>query len=372
MRIVPEHIVLPSATIVREGAASELLKECAAFGGKGLVVHGASFEDRGGIERITAGLGAEQQVGFWRHTGGEPTLDDLAALLSELRAREYDWVAGVGGGSVIDVAKAGAGLRNAPLGAVEYHNGAPLPGNGLPFIAVPTTAGTGTEATIVAVLSNLLTGEKKSFRHHSLMARLVVLDSDLLMDCPLQVTASAGMDAFVQAAESFFSRGATWLSSQFSLEAAVLIAGNLESVMTGGGSAERTRLLVGSYFAGVALSNARLGLVHGLAHPLGIRYNQPHGLVCGACFRAVMEFNREAAADKYEELVDRIEADPVDLVDGWFNRSGLVSPFRGCRIKDEEGIVAETLASGSTAANPRAVTADDVRIVLERVFEKME
>ena len=127
-------------------------------------------------------------------------------------------------------------------------------------------------------------------------------------------------------------------------------------------------LLEGSYLAGLALSHARLGVVHGLAHPLGHRYHAPHGLVCGVCLPVAVEFNREAMGEKYDRLSEVLGEDLLDGTRGLLNRLRLESPFHGKPIRDRQGIIEETLVSGSTAANPRPVNAADVNDMLDELF----
>jgi alcohol dehydrogenase class IV len=176
------------------------------------------------------------------------------------------------------------------------------------------------------------------------------------------------MDAFVQAVESYVSRGATWFSDQFALKAVEMIAGTVEQAFSRRDSDSLERLLVGSFFAGIALSHARLGIVHGLAHPLGSRYHVPHGLACGVCLPSAIEFNRSAMGGKYGRLSEAAGGDLLGLTRRLLTALRIESPFAGRRLDDVAGIVAETLASGSTAANPRVVAAADVEALLRTLF----
>jgi len=366
--IIPAELTLPPRTIMKRGAVSQLLKECASFGKRGVIVHGRSLASSGALKQILAASPDGLKVEPWEHSGGEPTLFHVADLLRTARAFSAEWVAGVGGGSVLDLAKTAAGLLHAQLKPVDYHNGAPISPTRVPFIAVPTTAGTGSEATIVCVLTNAETGVKKSFRHPSFMARLVILDADLLGFCPPPVIASAGMDALTQAIESYTSVGATWFSDGLALKAVSLIAHNLEPVFASPKAAQADDLLLGSYLAGVALSNARLGVVHGLAHPLGARFRVPHGLACAVCLPHAIEFNRGAIGDKYARMSEAVGDDVLAFSRRLLTTFHIQSPFAGKTIADRDVVIRETLASGSTAANPRKVSAADVEHLLDRIF----
>jgi alcohol dehydrogenase class IV len=367
MPAAPRELLLPPRTLTGRGAIAELLPECAAWGRTGLLVHGRSLR-AGGLASLVASCPSGVSLRTWEHPGGEPTLDQLDDLLSTARFRRPDWVAGVGGGSTLDLAKACAGLLNAPLPPRAYHDGAPIPSSRVPFAAAPTTAGTGSEATTVCVLTNTERSVKKSFRHPSFLARLVVLDPALLATCPPHVVASAGMDALTQAIESFVSRHATRATDALALEALRSIRGSIEAVFADSTDPRAEDLLVGSYLAGLALANARLGLVHGLAHPLGALYRQPHGLVCALCLPPVLEFNRMAMGEKYARLSEAMGGDALAVSRGLLAALRLASPFAGQPLVQRNLIVTETLASGSTAANPRRVAPDDVLALLAELF----
>ncbi len=368
MKVLPDTLTLPPSTLTGRGGILALGESCKGYGTHGLLVHGRSLESSGTLGRILAHGKGDMAIRTWCCPSGEPTVDGVDALRAFARESACDWIAAVGGGRVIDAAKAAAGLFDAPLPTRAYQDGAAIPGGEMPFVAAPTTAGTGSEATVVSVLTNPRTTLKRSIRHPSFMARTIILDPALLETCPAAVLAASGMDAFTQAVESFMSRQATWITQSWSLKAAELIAGALPPVHAG--DMERAGdLLLGSYLAGIALSNARLGLVHGLAHPLGARYHLPHGLVCAVCLPHVLAFNRPAAPRQYDALSVRLGRDVLDATFALLARLGVESPFEGAHLDGREAVIAETLSSGSTAANPRTVTADDVGTLLDRLFQ---
>lgn len=369
MPIIPDNIVFPERTISGVETALKLIPECSRFGRRGVIMHGRSLVKSGSLENILSNAPENVHVVGWEHGGGEPTLSHLKAALAFAKKHGAEWIAGVGGGSVLDVAKACAGLFNAENKLSAYHDGMPIETAGIPFIAVPTTAGTGSEATINSVLTNTATRQKKSIRNSLLIAREVILDPVLLASCPQKTIAYAGLDAFTQAIEAYTSRMATWLSDQLGLKAISLIAANLETVYHGGNTEARSSLLLGSYLAGLSFSMARLGVVHGLAHPLGIRYHAAHGLVCGVCLPHAIELNRPALGDKYEIMNKAIGGDLLALTRQLPERLGIRSPFKGERIVDKETIILETLKSWSTAANAKPVTEPDIEFLLARLFE---
>lgn len=368
MNILPESIVLPARTLTGAGMVGRLLPECAVFGQRGLIVHGRSLVKHGALARIFQATSADTQVKSWEYAGGEPTLEDLDRLRVAAREHRADWVAGVGGGSVLDLAKACAGLFHAAQAPMAYHNGAPLETPGIPFIAAPTTAGTGSESTVNSVLTNTAARTKKSIRDPKLITRLILLDPDLLAHCPKSVIAHAGMDAFTQAVEAFISRYATWLSDSFALKGVELLAANLEAVYRAGTAEQRLGLLTGSYLGGIGFSLGRLGVVHGLAHPLGLRYHAPHGLVCGICLPYAIELNQEAMGAKYDRLSRVIGADLLTWTRQVLDRLEMISPFKGQALVEKETIIKATLPAWATQANPKPITTDDVEWLLSRIF----
>ncbi len=365
--MLPSPLLLPARTLAAPGSANALAAEAAVLGPRGLIVHGRSLEAGGTLARLVAAAPATMAVASYAHSGGEPTLADVERLRGFLRDRPCDWVAAVGGGSVIDLAKAAAGLLHAPQPVATYQAGAPIPPDTLPLIAVPTTAGTGSESTVVSVLTDPGRSLKQSIRHPSFMPRLVILDPDLLRSCPPPTLAASGLDAFVQAFESTISRFATPFTRALSELALVRIAHSLLPVFTGD-FARASDLLQGSYLAGLALSHARLGVVHGLAHPLGSRWHAAHGLTCAVCIPAALAFNRPVIANTLTDLRDRLGVDVEAVVAGWMSAMRLDSPFAGQPLRDRDAIIRETLASGSTAANPRPVTAADAAALLDAIF----
>lgn len=363
--IIPQQLLLPQQTIAKPGAVRSLVQTASLFGPRGVLVHGRSLVKSGKLAEI---LGSAGQVRTWEHGGGEPTVEGVDALRAELKRDRPDWVAAVGGGSVIDLAKAAAGLIDASETTAFYQRNASaiLPAT-LPLIAAPATAGTGSEATVVSVLTNPAEGFKQSIRHPTFMPKIVLLDPELLVGCPKATIAAAGLDAFIQAFESFTSKYATSFTRALSELALVRISQSLLPLYRGDMSFAAD-MLEASYVAGLAFSHARLGVIHGLAHPLGARFHAAHGLTCACCLPAALAFNRNAIATDLSYLKQRYALDVEQQVQTWLSEMALANPFQGKRVDDLDTFVSEVLASGSTAANPRAVTADDARQLLAEII----
>ena len=280
-----------------------------------------------------------------------------------------DLVVEAGGGSAIDVGKAAAALAGEELPTGDYQRGRQITSPGLPHIAVATTSGTGSEVTKNSVLTDRDRQLKQSIRADGVMPRVSFTDAELTLSCPPHVTAASGMDALAQAIESFFSVHAVPTTEALSLGAVELIVPSLEvAVAEGDNIGARAALAEGSFMAGLALASARLGAVHGMAHPIGLFYELPHGVVCAALLPPVLKRNAEAAPEKHDRLRKTIGKDPLECVQDL--RDVLNLPRVLGRLPDDESmavILDYTLKSGSSRANPAPVTEDYVRAVLTEV-----
>lgn len=232
---------------------------------------------------------------------GEPSpqLVDNAAI--QFRDADIDIVIGIGGGSVLDAAKAIAGLLRIPNSVMDFLEGVgpelPYPGPSVPFIAVPTTAGTGSEATKNAVLSvQGPDGFKKSFRHEMLVPQHAILDPDLLATCPPAQIAANGMDALTQLLESYVSTKANPFTGALAMSGIRMVRDGLLDWFdaTPRAADARGELLYAAWLSGITLAQVGLGSVHGLAAPLGAFFPIPHGVVCGTLVAACTEMNSAA------------------------------------------------------------------------------
>ncbi|MFA7173322.1 MAG: iron-containing alcohol dehydrogenase [Kiritimatiellia bacterium] len=362
---------MPQKTVFEPNAALKLAALTAEFGDRGILVHGRSLRDSGKLARIIECFDAGTNLQTHCHRGGEPTVFEVDALRAEIRHHNADWVGAIGGGSVLDLAKAAAGLADHIEETAFYQlHPDQIKAARIPLIAAPTTAGTGSEATVVSVLTHPGKGLKQSMRHPSHMPWIVILDPELLQACPPATVAAAGLDAFVQAFESYTSRHATPFTQSLAEFAIERIAHNLLPLFHNSANMQAAAaMLEASYITGLAFSHSRLGVVHGLAHPLGGRFKTAHGLTCACCLPAALEYNQAQIQDHLHTLKQSCQIDILELVTTWMNAMQLTNPFKGKKIDDLEAFIAETLASGSTQANPRTVTANDVRWLLARIFD---
>ncbi len=321
---------------------------------------------------------------------GEPTVADALAGVEAARQAGCDLVIGFGGGSVLDAAKAIAALAangGDPLDYLEVvGRGQPLRKPSLPCIAIPTTAGTGSEATRNAVLGSPEHRVKASLRSPSMLPTIALVDPELTHSAPPDVTAATGLDALTQCLEPFVSARANPLTDALCREGMQRAARSLRRVyVDGSDAAARADMALASLCGGLALANAGLGAVHGFAGPIGGMFSAPHGAICARLLSPVMDANVQAlrqrapaspALARYDEIArlltgrpDAVAADGVawvgELVEALAIARLSVYGIRGTDIPD---IVAKSQQASSMKANPIPLTETELMSVLEETL----
>ncbi|WP_374089235.1 iron-containing alcohol dehydrogenase [Methylomicrobium lacus] len=375
------------------GRINEVPALAAAYGRTALLVTGK--QSFCATPRWQVFTGALEAKGLrWLHftVSGEPSPMGVDAAVSRFRGEGVDVVIAIGGGSVLDAAKAVAGLLPHGNSVMDHLEGVgknvPYRGPSTPFIAVPTTAGTGSEATKNSVLSvQGPEGFKKSFRDECLIPEYAVIDPDLLASCPRELIAADGMDAFTQLLESYvsikanpFTDALAW-SGMTAFKAGFFAAWEGIEPEAGDG---RAAMAYAALLSGITLAQVGLGSVHGLASPLGAYFPIPHGVVCGTLVAAATAVNIEAmqarepnhpALAKYAEvgrlLTGRNEIDDAEaraaliaLLAEWSDRLQLPRLHRyGIGAEDFPLIVANSRGS-SMLTNPIVLTDAEIEEVL--------
>ncbi len=281
------------------GRFSELPALVRRFGGQALIVTGRrSLRETPQWPQLLADLRAAGLECAELMVDAEPSPRLVDTAVAAWHGAGIDVVVGIGGGSVLDAAKAIAGLLPHGNSVMDHLEGVgpqrPYRGPSVPYIAVPTTAGTGSEATKNAVLSvRGPDGFKKSFRHDCLVPRYAVVDPDLLRSCPPSLIAANGMDALTQLLESFVSDRASPLTDALALSGMAAARDGLLPWYEDGPEAgvARASMAYAALLSGITLAQAGLGSVHGLASPLGAYFPVPHGVVCGTLVAAATEVN---------------------------------------------------------------------------------
>jgi alcohol dehydrogenase class IV len=274
------------------GALAELPRLVKGMGQRAWLVLGSSDRHRH-VQGLLEGAGLSVHVA---RVTGEPTVEDVVAIVEAARASGCELCVGVGGGSVLDAAKAVSALLANPGDPLDFlevvGRGQPLARAPLPFVAVPTTAGTGAEVTKNAVLASTAHGVKVSLRSDAMLPRVALVDPELTLGLPPALTAATGLDALTQVLEPFVSCQNNPLTDALSREGMARAARSLQRAYHRGHELEaRTDMSLVSLLGGLCLANAKLGAVHGFAGPIGGMFPAPHGAVCARLLPLVVERN---------------------------------------------------------------------------------
>ena len=372
-------LALPRRVMFGRGRAGELPGLLAQFGRNALLCTGRDPSRHGNL------LGEIDPVAVVT-VGREPTVDDVRAATGQARTVGAEAVVAVGGGSVLDLGKAVAvllGNGTDPMDHLEViGRGVRVEHPSVPFVAVPTTSGTGAEVTANASLRSPEHGIKASIRSPHMLPAVALVDPLLTLSCPPAVTASSGLDAITQCLEPYVSPRATPATDALAAEGLRRGARALRRAYDDGGDTKaREEMSLCSLFGGIALANAKLGAVHGLAGVLGGMVDAPHGAVCATLLAPVVEANVRALRDREPRSpalvrythVARLLTGREDVVIedalAWLRKTTAalhVPPLGAVGLRPEQHAeVAEKAArSSSMQGNPIALSDDELRQIL--------
>lgn len=285
------------------GIISELPAEVDRLRGSNiLIVTDPGLVKAGIADRVVKFLDG-RKVDLFTEVEPDPSIETVVACADLVRSKGYDLVIGLGGGSALDVAKCASALATNELEVAQYLGIDKVDRPGVPKILIPTTAGTGSEVTNVAVLSLKADKTKKGIVSRHLLADTAILDPELTFGLPPAVTASTGMDALTHAIEAYVSRFAQPLTDDFALKAIRMISASLRTAVYNGKDFEaRDAMLTASLYAGLAFGSAATGMVHGLAMPLGGQFNIPHGVANSVLLPHVMQWNLVSSLVRYRDI----------------------------------------------------------------------
>ncbi len=318
---------------------------------------------------------------------GEPTLDQLTKNVDFARKHAFEVVVAVGGGSVIDMGKMISALITNTRDIIDYleviGKAMPLNERPTPFIAIPTTSGTGAEVTKNGVVSSPLDQVKVSLRSPMMFADLVIIDASLTLSLPAAITASTGMDALTQNIEPYVSNKANPITDAFAKEGIQRIGRSLQRAYDEPDNLRaREDMAMGSLMGGLALANAKLGAVHGFAAVLGGMYDINHGVVCALLLPHVMEANVKALKKddpdhpilkRYQEVASFLThnynasiQDGIDFVFDLVKHTQIPSLAQfDIPAKDDEIIIQKAMRSSSMQGNPIALSEAELKTILE-------
>jgi len=370
------------------GSLSQLATEVKILGAQSvLIICDPVIERIGLAERVKEQLALlGVGMGVFSEVEPEPRLQLVEKCLRVIKEGGYDLLVAVGGGSSIDVAKA-ASILVTNLGTIKDYLGVNLVGRpGIPVVAVPTTAGTGSEVTPIAILSDEEDQLKKGVVSPHLLPRVAIVDPELTVTMPPHITAATGMDALTHAVEAYISinANASSITDALALEAIRIISRSLRTAVANGQNKEaRSKMAMASLMAGIAFANAGVGAVHALAYPLGAQFHVPHGVANAVLLPYVMEWNMLGALSRFKDMALAMG----EKVEGLNERAAaerFVQAVRQLsadiripsRLRDL-GVTAEAIpgmAEGASKVtrllsnNPRRLSVDDIREIYEWAF----
>ena len=270
---------------------------------RGLLVAGPFFFKSGLAEKVIK-ESEGMIVASFGDVSPNPDVAEVDACAEVIRQKNIGFVVALGGGSPMDCAKAAASVALTPDSIRKYHGtGVAMPEKHLPLIAVPTTAGTGSETTLAAVITDAETRHKYAINDFPLIPRYAVLDPKVTLSLPPFITATTGMDVLTHAVEAYIGNSTTPGTRKNALDAVRLIFENLDTAYTDGNNIEaRRNMLRASYFSGCAFTKSYVGYVHAIAHSLGGKYNVPHGLANAVILPMVLETYGDSITHKLRNL----------------------------------------------------------------------
>lgn len=369
----------------REELASEIRKRKYE---KVLLVSDRALEECGVVEKIKKVLeNNDIPYDCFLDIKPNPTTMNVHAGLQAFRGSAGDVIVAVGGGSVIDTAKAIAVVATNPdnedIVSLEGVDKSKVPP--IPLIAIPTTAGTGSETTMDYVITNVEEKRKMACMDSLVVPVAAILDTDIMASLPLKLTAATAMDALTHAVESYLSKGAFAFSEMLSLEAVRLISDNFLKVIEDLHDLEaRKNLAMAQFMAGMSFTNVGLGIVHSMAHPLSAFYDVPHGVANALILPYVVEFNSEACADRMTALAKAFYPDfdetrsykdavtvCVERIRLFNAKSGLPQTLSEINVKREDldALAASALTDAATPDNRREVTAEELKELYCKMYE---
>ena len=375
---VPQNITFGRGSLDKIPEAVSVMKVTKAF-----IVSGPHLNKAGLVEKVAsklkeAGLDSES----FTETEGNPSTDTVEKAAARFKESGADLIVAFGGGSPLDVAKAVAVIGSYGGNITAYEGVGKVPGPVVPIIAIPTTAGTGSEVTAFSVITDHSRDYKLTVGSRFLLPEAVILDPELIYTVPEKTAAYCGVDAMVHALESYISLASSPFSDMCALQALELIGKNIRAYVADRSNADAAEgMLLGSLYAGIAFSHARLGDVHAMSHPVSAFFDVPHGLANAVILPTVVEFNAVEDAGKYYEIYKRVAQ--IAVSKDSFTPSMLVNELKalneslgipnslkkvGADERKIEAMAKDAMKSGNIAVNPRKTTEEDIIKLYKAAF----
>lgn len=376
---IPQNIKFGAGTLdLLPDLAKELGKS------KGYIISGPHLNKIGMVAKCRKALkNAGMESECFTETEGNPSTDTVVKATEGFKKSKADFIVAFGGGSPLDVAKAVAVLATYGGNIVDYEGAGKVMGPVVPMIAIPTTAGTGSEVTAFSVITDHSRNYKLTVVSNYLLPAYVILDPDLIATVPANTAAACGIDAMVHALEAYISKASSPFSDIFAREALRLIGGSIRDyVADRSNPAACESMMVGSLFAGIAFSHARLGNVHAMSHPVSAYFDVPHGVANAILLPTVVDFNKDAAdPEKYRYIYGCISKDMGADIN--FTPDMLATEIRmlnyelgilptlsdiGVTSDKFEQMADDAMKSGNIQCNPQFTMKNDILKLYEQAF----
>lgn len=376
---IPQNIKFGAGTLdLLPDLAKELGKS------KGYIISGPHLNKIGMVAKCRKALkNAGMESECFTETEGNPSTDTVVKATEGFKKSKADFIVAFGGGSPLDVAKAVAVLATYGGNIVDYEGAGKVMGPVVPMIAIPTTAGTGSEVTVFSVITDHSRNYKLTVVSNYLLPAYVILDPDLIATVPANTAAACGIDAMVHALEAYISKAASPFSDIFAREALRLIGGSIRDyVADRSNPAACESMMVGSLFAGIAFSHARLGNVHAMSHPVSAYFDVPHGVANAILLPTVVDFNKDAAdPEKYRYIYGCISKDmgaDINFTPDMLATEirmlnyelGILPTLSDIRVTSDkfEQMADDAMKSGNIQCNPQFTMKNDILKLYEQAF----
>ena len=387
---------VPQNITVGKGSLAKLPEIAKKSGGShAFLMSGPHLAKMGLVEKAANSLkSAGIAVDTFTDIEGNPSVETVDKATAAFKEAGADFIVAFGGGSPMDVSKA-VGVTAKYGGSItEYEGAHKVPGPIIPLIAIPTTAGTGSEVTAFSVITDHSRDYKLTVFSYEILPAYAILDAELLTTAPASVAAACGIDAFIHAEEAYISTAASPFSDAMAEKAMSLIGKNIRRFVANRGDIEAAEaMLVGSLFAGIAFSFARLGNVHAMSHPVSAFFDVPHGVANAVLLPVIAEYNALADHGRYLTIYNDIspipayaeEFEPMMLVDAIrelcgeigipvnlteaINNASKTGPVSAEEIENKiEAMAVDAMKSGNIAVNPRSSRQCDIEMLYRKAL----
>lgn len=387
---------VPQNITVGKGSLAKLPEIAKKSGGShAFLMSGPHLAKMGLVEKAANSLkSAGIAVDTFTDIEGNPSVETVDKATAAFKEAGADFIVAFGGGSPMDVAKA-VGVTAKYGGSItEYEGAHKVPGPIIPLIAIPTTAGTGSEVTAFSVITDHSRDYKLTVFSYEILPAYAILDAELLTTAPASVAAACGIDAFIHAEEAYISTATSPFSDAMAEKAMSLIGKNIRRFVANRGDIEAAEsMLVGSLFAGIAFSFARLGNVHAMSHPVSAFFDVPHGVANAVLLPVIAEYNALADHGRYLTIYNDIspvpayaeEFEPMMLVDAIrelcgeigipanlteaINNASKTGPVSAEEIENKiEAMAVDAMKSGNIAVNPRSSRQCDIEMLYRKAL----